>query len=289
MNKQPHRGLSILGSQVTSTVTVALVLLMLGIVALLSVAARNAVESMESGISLTVVLAEGATPEQAEGLGNALRKAPYAQTVEFADADEVLRRWNAAMPGDEPPADINPFLPEWEVTLNPAWSSPDSIAAITTGLRGTGLVEEISSPYEAAAEVYDTVRTLRLILLSVAIALLVISFVLIANTVRLSIHSRRFTINTMTLVGATDAYIRRPFIAGAVYGGIIAAAAACLVLLPALWYMTERWPVTATVISWSEAAIVFGGMFVAGAALCALAAAMATSKYLKNDYDSIVN
>ncbi|MCM1483697.1 MAG: permease-like cell division protein FtsX [Muribaculaceae bacterium] len=284
-----HRATSILSSQVTSTVTVSLVLLMLGIVALTGVAARNISREITGGMTLAVVLADNASHTEATDIGAALRTAPYSAEVTFVSADEVLARWNIMMPSDSTPPDMNPFLPEWNVVLNPAWVHPDSLTAIAATLSTMPGVEEVSTPYDIAAPLYRSFHTTEIVLSIVALFLAVISFVLIFNTVKLAIHSRRFTINTMTLVGAKPGYIRRPFIAGAACSGLIAATCAVIILGAALWYATLHWPETAALISTEEALITFAVLIAAGIAICAIAAYAATGKYLRADFDDIVN
>lgn len=287
MDRQSHRGTSILSSQVTSTVTVTLVLLMLGIVALLSIGARNVAVSLDSDAGFTVVVAETATPEGSCALGEHLKAAPYSANVVRVTADEVLDRWNGMIGMADSTLEENPFLEEWEVTVTSAYTAPDSLDKIMAAVSEFEEVGEVSSRVNIAREVHDTLDVVLVVLLAVAVALMIISFVLINNTVRLSVYSRRHTIHAMWLVGATRGFIRRPFVMGALYSGLIAAGVATAVLGGALYYMFVAWPPSASAISWSEAGMVAISLFVAGVLLCVVAAAAATNKHLSGGYDSL--
>lgn len=130
-------------------------------------------------------------------------------------------------------------------------------------------------------------KSLALVLFVVAGALLLISFVLINNTVRLTVYARRFTIHTMKLVGATAGFIRRPFIWSSVINGVIAGIISIVVLGGLLFYLGTIDPEVLRVVDWRPAAMLFSGLFLAGILICALAAFFAANKYLRLGYDNM--
>ena len=118
--------------------------------------------------------------------------------------------------------------------------------------------------------------------------MLVISFVLINNTVHLTIYSRRFSIHTMQLVGATDGFIRRPIVMNNMLCGLVSGALAAGILALSLWAARSGNVFDiASFISWPELSFVAGGLLLLGMLLCALAAMIASSRYLKKDYDEL--
>ncbi len=130
-------------------------------------------------------------------------------------------------------------------------------------------------------------HSLTLVLLIVAVCLLTISFVLINNTVRLTIYSRRFLIHTMKLVGATPGFIRRPFVVSNILQGLIAAAVASTVLGGLLWYLTTVDPEVMRAVGVDGLIAVLAALFVLGAAICGLSALLSANKYLRADYDEM--
>ncbi len=133
----------------------------------------------------------------------------------------------------------------------------------------------------------STLRRLTAVLLTIAAAMLLISVVLIRNTVSLSVYARRFIIHAMKLVGATRGFIRRPFVVAGALNGLIAGIVASLALLPLRAYASTFDPAIAEALTWWRMAAVGASMLVAGVALCALAAAAATDSYLRSDYDDM--
>jgi cell division transport system permease protein len=133
----------------------------------------------------------------------------------------------------------------------------------------------------------DNIQSIAFILTIVAATLLFISFALINNTVRLTVFSRRFTIHTMKLVGASASFIRKPFVLSNITSGIVAGLIADVILAGALFYFHSADPAVAIAVPWELAGLVFTGIVLLGMIICALAATIATNKYLRLSYDDM--
>ncbi|MDE6264172.1 MAG: permease-like cell division protein FtsX [Paramuribaculum sp.] len=291
MKSNKKHSLPILGSQFTATVSVALVLLILGVVALMGIAAKNTGDDIRSRIGFVVIMSENATDADIAALKKMWSTAPYVAAVSYASADEVLARWNETMSseGDSITAllGVNPFFPEFEVAVKSRYADVDSLEKIVAPLRKLKGISEIKMQGDMVRSINATVSSLTLILSAVALALLLISFVLINNTVRLTVYARRFSIHTMKLVGATAAFIRRPFILTNVIQGIVAAFIAVVVLAGLLFYVGTVEPRITATVGWQEASWVFAGLFVAGVLICTLSALLSTNRYLRLGYDDM--
>ncbi|MDE5687840.1 MAG: permease-like cell division protein FtsX [Paramuribaculum sp.] len=291
MRKNNRHSIPLLSSQLTATVSVALVLLILGVMALLGVAAKNAADDIRSRIGFVVIMTEDADAAATQALKKTLEAAPYTAAVNYSSADDVLRKWNESMDAGADSVNallgINPFLPEFEVAVKSEYASADSLSRIVKALRPVSCISDIKMQADMVSSINATIRSLGIVLLCVATALLMISFVLINNTVRLTVYARRFSIHTMKLVGATASFIRRPFIVSNMLNGIVAAFIATAILCGALFYAgTARTEIT-QFISWSEAAWIFAGLFAAGIIICTLAAFFAANRYLRLGYDDM--
>ena len=141
------------------------------------------------------------------------------------------------------------------------------------------------------ATVVDSVNSflnrLSVVLLAIAAALLVISFVLINNTVSLAVYSRRFIIHTMKLVGATGAFIRRPFLLAGAGTGAIAGVAAAAILAGIRAYGATFDPIVDVLLPWWTMAWLLAAVILAGVVICVLASIFATNRYLRADYDEM--
>lgn len=290
MSKKQHQGIPVLSSHITSTVSVALVLLILGIVAITSIAVRNIGRDVREKVGFVVIMNDNATNEQINAMKQMWHKADYVSSVKFLSADDVLARWQQLMDDDENITEtlgINPFYPEFEVTVKADYADIDEINRLTAPIASMAGVNEIKLHTEMVKSINTSLRSVAIILISIAAALLLISLVLINNTVRLTIYSRRFTIHTMKLVGATAGFIRRPFVVSYMFNGIIAAFIAIAILCAAISYITSVDPDILQIFTWPEAICVFAGMIITGMVICTISATFAANKYLRTDYDSM--
>ena len=149
-------------------------------------------------------------------------------------------------------------------------------------------VDEATANTEMIDNLDRNARLLNLILIIIAAALLLISFVLINNTVRLTVYSRRFLIHTMKLVGATGAFIRRPFLQINLLQGVIAGVLASGILVGfTAWAASLKEVLLTAFLPWDAVGLLCLGMIVAGMIICTLAALLATNRYLRKDYDAM--
>lgn len=289
MKKQPHRPKSILQSQVTATISVALVLLMIGIIALAGLTARGVARSIADEVGFTVVIADSLDANGARAIGCRLQAQPSSSRVAYVSAEQVLARWNAMLGTADSLLDANPFLPEWEVKVREPWTHPDSLRRIVADVRTWSGVSDATFYDDMAEAVDSSLSTITLILIVLTAVLALISFVLISNTVRLAVYSRRLTIHAMRLVGAKGSFIRRPFIVSSLIGGLLAASVASAILLGALFYIARIYTPLFTWLSVTEIALTFGFLYLTGALICVAAAIFATNRYLRSDYDDLFN
>lgn len=288
MNKKEHRMSKLRPSQLTAYVSVALLLLILGIMALTGITAHRVTQGIRSNIGFVAMVDEAAFPEESKVFASKLRKAPWAARVSYTDSATVLERWKRFIGDDEAGVlDVNPFLPEYEVKVRPEWASADSIAAIVERVRGIDCVYDAKAQTDMVGSVNHTVNTIFLILLMLAAALTLIAIVLVHNMVRMDIYANRHIIHTMKYVGATNAFIRRPYLRAALIGGASAGGAAAIMLAALAAYAGSVNPAISDILPWTT--LLWTGLVLvgAGAVLCSSFALLATGKYLRKSYDEM--
>lgn len=283
-----RKGFSALSVQLTATVSVALVLLLLGMVATLALAARSITTDIKEHMGFDVVLAESATLDDVNAFKQRLSEAPWVASFRYFSPEEAQETWRREMGENLTELlDVNPFLPEFEVNVKADYAVADSLDAIMLPLAAEPGIEEVNGHTEVVDQVNRNLETIMLVLGIAVIALLPISFVLINNTVRLTIYSRRFTIHTMKLVGASRGFIRRPFLLSNLLQGVIAAVIAFAVLAAMFAYCRSLDGSLQGVLDDRALLIVGAGMLVVGPLLCLGAAAWATQRYLRSSYDDL--
>ena len=286
MAKKRSVHISVFGSRITSVVSVALVLILLGMAAVLTIAARKTTDRVRRDMGFTVKMEHGATAAQINSIKKLLADAPYAESYVYAGADEILAQESEVI-GEDILAlvDENPYSAEFDVRMRPDRANSDSITAIAAVISKREGVDEIVTDIGVIDSLNANIARLTWIMLAVAAALLVISFVLINNTVSLAVYSRRFIIHTMRLVGATGSFIRRPFLATGAFTGFVAAVGATVVLALMQAYAMRIDPALAQTMDWNTSIVIYALLTLTGIAICLIASAFATNRYLRSDID----
>lgn len=288
MEKKGKKGISTFSAQITSTVSVALVLLLLGIISMLGIAARSITTEIRENMGFSVIFSDTATVNNVNSLKKYFSTSPGVSGIIYFSPEDALQKWQEETGEDLVKVlGINPLPGELEVKVKARYASTDSINSMIAPLKKLPYVSEISVHSDMVDSINHNIKSIALILTIVTAALLFISFALINNTVRLTVYSRRFLIHTMKLVGATGGFIRRPIINSNMLSGLVAAIIADLLLAGALFYLHSADKVIATALPWEEAAWVFAGIIVIGIAICSIASLFATNKYLRSDYDDM--
>ena len=288
MKKKRHSGIPTFSAQITSTISVSLVLLLIGIVAFLGIATHSITESIRENMGFDVILKEGTSERNVNKLKQFWTKAPYTSSVKYRSADDALREWQEET-GEDLMAllGVNPFSPEFDIRVKSDYANIDSIGKIIAAVEKFPSVSEVSVHTDMIESINNNIRSISIILIIVAASLMLISFVLINNTVRLTVYSRRFLIHTMKLVGAKAGFIRRPFIINNVLNGTMASLIAMGLLTGILYYTQSVDRAVMAAIDYETILCVFACLLVLGITICATAALMATNKYLRISYDDM--
>ncbi|MDE6137375.1 MAG: permease-like cell division protein FtsX [Muribaculaceae bacterium] len=286
MAKKRSLHISVLGSRLTSVVSVTLVLVILGVAAVMTMAARSATDNVRRNMGFTVKMERGISDAATNAMKKTLAAAPFAESFVYASADDILAQ-ECEIIGEDIMllVDENPYGAEFDVRVRPDWASGDSILALSARIGAMEGVDEVETDTSVIDSVNTNIARLTWIMLAVAAALLVISFVLINNTVSLAVYSRRFVIHTMRLVGATGAFIRRPFLAAGALTGLTAAILASGILAGAQAYAMHADAALAANLSWTTSAAIYAALIIAGVLICLLASLFATNRYLRSDID----
>lgn len=290
-NREGDFKISFWATHLTTIVSVTLVLLLVGIITFITLSSEKESRNIREKLEVSLVMNDSVSDAYASSIAQRLDTRPYAIEAGYVGKAQALKEWQEETGEDlETLFGVNPLSPEIFFRVKADYSSSDSLKAIHRDLETIpGVAEVVMPDSEMVAAMNDNIQSLAIILGLVALVMIIISFVLINNTVHLSIYARRFTIHTMQLVGATDSFIKRPFILNNITSGIIAGVLSSAILAISLGAAPHAgWSDVAHYISWGLFACVAGGMIIAGPLICSVAAVLATSRYLHKDYDELI-
>lgn len=290
MKNKKEVKISYFAAHITTIVSVTLLLLIVGSIGLLSVAARNTAREVKELQQVSIITADSVTDAKAGELLRYIRTQPYALTPKLVTKAQALADWNRQT-GDDlmEVAGYNFLTPEITFRLKANYSTVTAMNRIKASLSKRTDIQEIVMPDAETSRSMDNFFQHAFVVLGIiAIVMILISCVLINNTVLLTIYSRRFTIHAMQLVGATNGFIRKPFISNNILSGIIAAALSSGILLLALGFIHDtELPEIYTFIDWQGIRIVIATLFAMGIVVCGVSALWATTRYLRRDYDEL--
>lgn len=224
----------------TSTISTTMVLLLLGILVLFVLTAREIRNYVQQDLTVTVVLTNGTSPDKAHELEHELTRKTYVHHVHYISSEQALQEQIEAMGID--PRELlkkNPFSISMELKMKADYVCDDSLQWITQDIKGNENVADVFYQKELVESLNSNLRTITIVLSIITAMMAVISLSLINNTVHLSVYSRRFVINNMKLVGAGWGFIRRPFMLRSLGIGLIAALVANSILMAILHWMTR--------------------------------------------------
>ena len=209
---------------VTLCISTAMVLVLLGVIVFSVQTSRNLSAWVKENLTVTVMLGDDVSVNEAKRLCRDLYHRPYARNIDYVSKEQALKEQTEAM-GSDPSEFLgaNPFVATLELQLKSDYAISDSLKWIVYELQKNPKVTDVAFQEDLMDNVNKNLARMNIVLLCLAVLLTFVSFSLINNTVRLSVYARRFLIHTMKLVGAPWGFIRRPFVRQAVAVGIIAA------------------------------------------------------------------
>ncbi len=225
-------------SYVSSVISIALVLFLLGSAGIMLLNAHRLSVFFKENLSLSIILAEGTSEADAAWVRKQLDAAPFVRQTKYISKEQAAEEMEQLLGPDFMSAfNYNPLPVSIEAKLTATYASADSVAAIEKRLQEIPHIREVSYQRSLIDLVNQNINKIGLVLLVFVVLLLFISLVLINNTIRLSIHSKRFLINTMRLVGATKAFIRRPFLYRSLLQGAVSGLIAILLITGVLYVL----------------------------------------------------
>ena len=275
-------------SYVSSAISVSLVLCLIGLESILLLSADSLITRMRENITLTAVLTSDADSTQCARLESVLKAGDRCSAYKYVSAEEALEE-HIRLLGEDPAKFLgyNPLSASYEIHPTDSYSAPDSLALLASDLESLPYVSEVIYPRDLADLMSSNVHEFSYILLAVALALLLISMVLIVNTIRLQIYAKRFLINTMTLVGATSWVTRRPFVLRNMVMGFIAGIVALTILGVVVYYVEFRMGMLLFPLTGQNIAFIAVVVLCSGLLITLIASLIATGRYIRMDNNSL--
>lgn len=269
-------------SYLSTVVSITLVLFVLGLLGLIILQAQKLSDQLRESIIVSVFIDDSASDNAISRLITQLNAMPSVNETTYITREEAAEILMKELGEDFVEfLGYNPLSASIQLSLTAGYANPDSMEVFESQVRRNNIVSDVDYQRSLVHLVNENLKRIGAGLLAFSILLLIIAFALINNTIRLSVFSKRFLIKSMQLVGATQSFIRKPFIIQGVIQGIVGAIIAISLLIGTMYAAEQQIPEMAMLYDVQMLAILFAGVFILGIILSYISTFFAVRKYLK--------
>lgn len=239
-------------------------------------------DSVKEDLTVSVLISDATEQQELDRFRKTLSETPFIKSIQYISKEKALQEQIEAM-GNDPSEFLgaNPFTASLELQMKSEYSNSDSLMWISTFLKQLPCVEDVIYQKELVDAINKNIHRLSYLLLAVAALLLLISFALINNTVRLSLHAGRFVIRTMKLAGASRGFIRQPFMKRSFSLGFLSAIFANGILYGGIHVVVRYDAGLTAYIDNTMLVCVGGAVLLLGLSLTLLCTYFSVNKYLR--------
>ena len=233
------------GSYFVSLMSIMLVLFVLGMYAFVMIYTDRLLNYVKENIGFEIVMKSDAKEPSIISLKDELSKKKYIKSAEYISKEEATNRMKEDLGEDflQWLGDVeNPLLPSIDVRFIADYANSDSMAMVEKWIGTKTIVKEVIYQKTLTNTINSNINKIKMILFVISIILLLIAITLISHTIRLSIYSKRFTVRTMQLVGATESFVMKPFLKTSMLQGFIAAVIALTLITAVLFGIKDYMP-----------------------------------------------
>lgn len=272
----------------TTVLSITLVLFMLELVGLIMLNAKKLSDYVKENITLSVIMQDDVSQADIILLRKSIDAEPYRKSTEYITkqqaADELKKELGENFVEF---LGYNPLLPSIEINVKAEYANNDSLAVIQQQLSKNSGVKEVYYQKSLVQTVNKNLRKIGITLLGFSAILIIIAIALINNTIRLSVFSKRFLIKSMQLVGATQRFIRRPFLLKGILHGFIGSLLAIALLIGTIYLIYRGFPELIDLADIDLYFSLFVGVILVGLIFTWISTYFAVRKFLKIKTDNL--
>ncbi len=278
----------LISSYFSVVLSIFLVLFLLGILGLFVINSKKLADDFKEEIAMTVFFKNDAQEADLTAFGDELKTAAFARKYKYV-SKEVAAAEHKDVIGEDfmQFLGMNPLQNSFDIYLKADYVVNDSITKVERKLRQNELISDIVYDKQLVTLVNENIQRITLYILIASGFLAFIAVLLINSSMRLSIHSNRFIIKTMQMVGATKSFIRKPFIWRSIKLGVIGAVLAVLALMGVLYYVEFNFPNLGIIDDPLLVGLVLVGVIAVGILITWVSTFIATQRFLNLRTDDL--
>lgn len=275
-------------SWITSLISISLVLTMLGLLGIILVNGRQLSNYVREKIGFTLVLNDDVKPANIKKLQETLNKSSFVKSTRYIDKETASKELTEQLGEDFTGfLGYNPLFESIEVKLYANYTNADSLLLLEKRFLSYPQVKEVYYQKDLVQIINENIKKITIFVLIISTLLTFIFVALINNTIRISVYSQRFTINTMQMVGASNSFIRKPFLKQSLLMGFYGSVVANIIVFMGIYlYRNELQGLISNEVIYPTG-IVFTAVFILGLLFSWLSTFFAVNKFLRMKFDEM--
>lgn len=275
-------------SYASSIISISLVLFMLGLLGLLVLDAKKISDYVKEHVQLNIFLSDNASQLDIDKFSRALLAEKYVRSVQYISKEQAMDSLKRDL-GESAVSilESNPLPATIDLNLRAEYAQPDSLKKIKELLLTNKVIKDVLYQQTEINKMTENFRTVALVILVFCGLLLFIAVVLINNTIRLALYSKRFIIKSMQLVGATKGFIRKPFLLKSLIHGVYAGIVSMILLVGIIYLVEQQFPELNQLSDLTILSYLFAGIIVFGLFLSGVSTFFAVNRYLRLHIDEL--
>ena len=272
----------------SSVISISLVLLLVGVSALLLVNTRSVSDYFKRNVRISVILKQEVTDEDALAYKLEIDSLPFVIGTEVVSKEQGRKEMENMLGSDFLNVfETSPVPVSISVTLAPEYVSEDSLKVVETVIGKSPEVDEVVYQKTLVDALNANLSKISGVLGVVILLMLFISFVLINNTMRLTVYAKRFSVHTMKLVGATRSFIRTPFLIRAAFLGLFSSLIALALLVGLLFIVRNEFTMLFEVFTLQRLLAVMAIVVASGLVICLISTYFVVNKLVSLSKDDL--
>ena len=285
---EKHQKRRLVSSYISVVVSIALVLFLLGLLGMLVVNAKKVSDHFKEQVVVTIYLNDTAKTVERKQLEKSLAMADYVKSTEYVSKDKAAEFMKAETGEDFMDfVGYNPLQNSIDVYLKADFVTSEHLEKIATEALNKTFVDEVTYDNDLVNLMNDNVKKISFWVLIISGLFTLIAVLLINSSLRLAVYSKRFTIKTMQMVGATKRFIRKPFVWKSIRLGIVGAILAMIGMAIVLYYLNKSFPELQLLANPVLMILLFVIIFALGIIITWISTHFATQRFLNLKTDEL--
>lgn len=286
---ESKRSISLFTANTITAISITLVLILLGLTIIVALISSSLGNMVKDNYSITIEVPNSISQDNINNIKNQLEANEYLREVKYISKDEVKKEIIKELGSDpEELLGFDPTVSFFDVQVKGEFVNDEDLPIVRKSLEKLNILKaNIKFSEDEIKDINNKLTIVATVLMVLTILLIIISFVLIRSIIQLNIYSKRFLIRTMQLVGATNSFIRKPFMWKMFWTGLFSGIFACIVIWGILYYFLDVFPELTTIFTLELLWITFVIIIGFGIIVSLLAGATTVNRYLKMDRNKL--